>query len=153
MEAIGKGWNSRCWRVVGHFRIHLLLADYKANLLGLQLQVELADQANPWVSEGDNEHAPWVLNLKSEREGQVVVFDVSPQFSIYPRQMYAFHRYLWGIAKYLVAAYTDEFAQVYVWMDVHAEEGIAFRTPGGEEIFRLADVAVKNAIDDLFGKK
>ena len=146
METIGKVWNSRCLRVVGHFRIYLLKKDRDPHPLWVTSQAELADKTSPWVPINGDECSPRILNC-IKRDG-VIDFELHPQFEIYPRQLYAFHRYLCGIAENLANQNQEIFAQVNVFLEMNAEV-TAFRTPAGVEIYNLAESAVTKAITDL----
>lgn len=148
MEAIGKDWNGRCLRVVGEFRVHLL-SKQNPHLLWVKGQAELADKSHPWVPEDGNECPPRVLNC--HKGDWHIDFELHPQFEIYPRQLYAFHRYLCGIAETLAKENPDVFSSVHVVLKVSTEP-TSFRTPAGEEIYKAAEVAVKKALADISGE-
>ena len=150
MEAIGKDWNSRCLEVVGCFRVYLLKTAMDIHPSYIKNQVELADKSRPWVTEVGGECSPRVVNCN--KSGGWIDFELRPQFNIYPRQMYAFHRYLCDIARHLAITHMEDFGQVNVWMQVQTE-CISFRTPAGDETYRQVQSAVDKAISDLSGKK
>lgn len=147
MEAVAKLWNSQRLEVFGRFYIFLLDAEGTTNRSSyIEEEVRQADRSHPWVSEGSEEHRPRITYYI--RKGGKIEFELHPQFSILPRQMYAFNRYLRDVAEHLAKNNHADFAQVSVVMEVRTELS-TFRTPAGEEIRRRAEEAVGQTISKL----
>lgn len=132
MEATSQAWNKQSIQVTGFFEFFGIVEGVGLDAEMLRQSVEKADRQIPWVSTGVGSKNWFHIGERPSKESLVV--KMTTLYAVLPRQLYAFHKHLAGMADLLVAREIPNIGLIHFWMNMGSVWN-AVRFPIGNEAY------------------